>query len=63
MGALLFCQFRVTNGKLKNEKISDINNSTNLTIFKNKIRKWEPKECHCYLCQPYVRNLGFVNLV
>ena len=63
MGALLFCQFRVTNGKLKNEKISDSKNSSNLTIFKNKIRKWEPKECHCYLCQPYVSNLGFVNLV
>ena len=42
---------------------SDIKNASNLNIFKNKIRKWEPKECHCCLCQPYVSNLGFVNLV
>ena len=34
----------------------------NLNIFKNKIRKWEPKECLCNLCQSYVSNLGFVNL-
>ena len=63
MGALLFCQFQVRNVKLKNEKNSDIKNASNLNIFKNKIRKWGPKECHCYLCQPYVTNLGFVNLV
>ena len=42
---------------------SDIKNASNLNIFKNKIRKWEPKECHCNLCQPYVSNLGLVNLV
>ena len=42
---------------------SDIKNASNLNIFKNKIRKWEPKECRCNLCQPYVSNLGFVNLV
>ena len=28
----------------------DIKNARNLHIFKNKIRKWEPKECHCDLC-------------
>ena len=42
---------------------SDIKNASYLNIFKNKIRKWEPKEYHCYLCQPYVSNLRFVNLV
>ena len=42
---------------------SDIKNANNINIFKNKIRKWEPKECHCDLCRPYVSNLGFVNLV
>ena len=42
---------------------SDIKNASNINIFKNKIRKWEPKECHCDLCRPYVSNLGFVNLV
>ena len=43
---------------------SDIKNTGNLKVFKNKIRKWEPKECHCDICRPYIRvNLGFVNLV
>ena len=41
----------------------DIKNASNLHVFKNKIRKWEPKECHCDLCRPYVSNLVFVNLV
>ena len=36
-----------------------IKNISYLRIFKNKIRKWEPKECHCDLCRPYVSNLEF----
>ena len=31
---------------------SDIKNASNRHIFKNNIRKWEPKECHCDLCRP-----------
>ena len=42
---------------------SDIKNVNNLHIFKNKMRKCEPKECHCDLSRPYVSNLGFVSLV
>ena len=42
---------------------SDIKNASNLHVFKNKIRKWEPTEYHCHLCRPYVSNLRFVNLV
>ena len=42
---------------------SDIKNASNLNILKKKIRKWEPKECHCNLCQTYISNLAFVNLV
>ena len=34
---------------------SDIKNASNLNIFKNKIRNWEPEECHCNLCQPYCK--------
>ena len=41
---------------------SDIKNASNLYIFKNEIRKWEPKKCHCDLCRSDVSNLGFVNL-
>ena len=49
--------------KVWNIVASDIKNVSNLHIFKNKIRKWEPKEYHCDLCRTYVSNLGFVNLV
>ena len=42
---------------------SDIKNASNLHIFKNKIRKWEPKEFHFDLCRPDISNLGLVNLV
>ena len=49
--------------KVWNLVLPDIKNAINLHIFKNKIRKWEPKECHCDLCRPYVSNLGFINLV
>ena len=49
--------------KLWNIIPSDIKDASNLHIFKNKIRRWEPKECHCDLCRPYLSNLGFVNLV
>ena len=42
---------------------SDIKNANNLNIFKKKIRNLETKECHCNLCQSYVSNFGFVNLV
>ena len=49
--------------KLWNIIPSDIKDASNFHIFKNKIRRWEPKECHCDLCRPYLSNLGFVNLV
>ena len=42
---------------------SDIKNASNLHIFKNKIRKWKPKVCHCDLRRPYFSKLGFINLV
>ena len=49
--------------KVWNILTSDIKNASNLKISKSKKRKWESKECHCHLCQPYASNLGFVNLV
>ena len=42
---------------------SDVKNASNLHNFKNKLRKSEPKECHCDLCRPYGSTLGFVTLV
>ena len=34
-----------------------------LEDFRNKIRRWEADECDCKLCQVFVSNLGYVNLV
>ena len=39
-----YCRFA---SKVWNILPSDIKNASNLHIFKNKVRKWEPKECHC----------------
>ena len=39
-----------------------IKNINSLQKFKTEIRKWAPENCSCYLCRPYVQNLGFVEL-
>jgi len=41
----------------------EIRNSVNLSIFKNKIRKWYPDECTCRLCRNYLFGLGYINAV
>ena len=38
-------------------------NSVPIKIFKEKIRKWEPVICNYKLCQLYIRNLVYVNLI
>ena len=30
-------------------------NSSSLSVFKNKIRKWIPEKCPCKLCQTYIK--------
>ena len=41
---------------------ADLKSLSNLNSFKKKIRKWEPKECHCKLCKTYIHNVGYVNI-
>ena len=41
----------------------EIKNINSLQKFKTEIRKWAPKNCSCYLCRPYIHNLGFVDLL
>ena len=41
----------------------EIKNINSLQKFKTEIRKWAPENCFCYLCRPYLQNLGFVELV
>ena len=36
----------------------EIKNSTSLTLFKRKIKNWEPRECTCRLCKPFISNLA-----
>ena len=35
----------------------EIKNSSSLTVFKNKIRKWTPEKCSCKLSQKYIKNI------
>ena len=42
---------------------SDIKNSQNLAIFKNKIKLWIPKNCPRRLCKPFIANLLVTDLI
>ena len=33
---------------------------TSLNSFKQGIKKWNPSNCPCQLCEIYVQNLGFI---
>ena len=41
----------------------EIKNINSLQKFKTEIKKWTPEKCSCYLCFPYIQNLGFIDLV
>ena len=41
----------------------EIKNSSSVETCKNKIRKWEPNDCDCKVCQDYLYRTGYVNLV
>ena len=38
---------------------NDLKASSNLKMFKNKIKNWIPKDCKCRLCKTYVQGVGF----
>ena len=38
----------------------EIKLSESLEIFKNKIKKWDGKDCPCNLCKRYYTNLGYI---
>ena len=41
----------------------EIKNSVSIESFKEEIKKWEPSSCNRKLCQPYIHNVGYVNLI
>ena len=34
-------------------------NLPNFSVFKNRIKKWKPKNCPCRLCKTYISRVGF----
>ena len=34
-------------------------NLPNVSVFKNRIKKWKPENCPCRLCKTYISRLGF----
>ena len=46
--------------KLWNQLPGEIKNSSSLTVFKNKIRKWTREKCPCKLSQTYIKNVGYI---
>lgn len=41
----------------------DIGNSSSLSEFKIKIKKWKPLNCPCKLCIDYLQDLGYINFI
>ena len=41
---------------------TEITSIKKLSMFKEKIRKWKPVDCHCRLSKTYIPNLGFANI-
>ena len=37
----------------------DYKNLPNLSVFKNRIKKWKPENCPCRLCKTYISRVGF----
>ena len=46
--------------KLWNLLPGEIKDSSFLTVFKNKIRKWSLERCPCKFCQTYIKNVGYI---
>ena len=46
--------------KLWNLLPGKIKNSSSLTVFKNKIRKWVPEKYPCKLCQTYIKSVSYI---
>ena len=39
----------------------EIKSVGNINLFKEKIRNWEHKGCHCRLCKQYLHGIGYVD--
>ena len=39
----------------------ELKNLSSLQAFKQKIRNWNPTNCPCKLCIPYIANIGYLN--
>ena len=40
----------------------ELKNLNDVEIFKSEIRKWEPRQCECTLCLPYMHSTGCANI-
>ena len=40
----------------------ELKNLSEVEIFKSEIRKWEPMECECTLCLPYMHSIVHMNI-
>ena len=40
----------------------ELKNLNDIDIFKSDVRKWEPIQCECTLCLPYMHSIGYVNI-
>ena len=53
---------RYFESKVWNMVSLELKNLTDVASFKSEIRKWEPMQCECTLCLPYMHSIGDVNI-
>ena len=41
----------------------NIRQSPTLKSFKSNIKLWKPVNCPCRLCQPYIHDVGFIQII
>ena len=46
--------------KIWNMVPNEVRESSSLSMFKARIKKWKPSNCPCRLCLTYIPNLGFI---
>ena len=39
--------------------LKDLND---IEMFKSEIKKWEPRQCECILCLPYMHSIGYAKI-
>ena len=43
--------------------LNELKECSSLVELKNSIKSWIPNNCPCSLCKPYIRGVGFIEII